>query len=297
MRWAPPLLATVLLATLLPVATRATADDDGGRRLWVDRPLVLPPLHLALDAGVGFGQFGVVTNPQCFAACPLSVDEHLGFGSSLEVALGLPLGFELGVRTGIRFGDGKIANPDHYARLFDRETVDAGFDTMANPELRLRSSVIAAGVAQIAAELRVDVPFARDTSAGITSGIPLRLAAPGILRVDTGIYFPYYVTNTTNVPNAPGATAASALDDYWALTVPVQVWLQMADAFVGPISGIRFNRFDSAEAVTDIPAGIGGGYTIAKMLDIKAQVLTSRLNDASWTRYIGAGVGVGLLVP
>jgi hypothetical protein len=44
-------------------------------------------------------------------------------------------------------------------------------------------------------------------------------------------------------------------------------------------------------------AGIGGGYTLSQVMDLKVQVYTSQINDVTWSKHIGGGLGVGLRLP
>ena len=65
------------------------------------------------------------------------------------------------------------------------------------------------------------------------------------------------------------------------------------------MTGVRFNHpgADFGPSTTDVPAGIAGGYTLGGVIDLKVQVRTERINDVSWTKYIGGGLGVGLRLP
>lgn len=247
---------------------------------FVDRPLTLPVLHVAADAGLSVGQ-----NPQVtFDALgnPSVSGYRWGAGGSLEAAVGLPLVGEIGARIGYRFDDEAIAGQvDRYARLFDPIVNEPGEDTWTNPEFYLRGTLVDIEVLQVGLETRLIFPTAQGSNVAFTPGIPVRVHIPGFVRIDTGAYFPV----------APFDQDAS-----FAIQIPAQLFFQAGAAFFGPLTGLRY------EGSTDAPnpaitAGVGGGYTVLGFLDIKAQIYTDLVNDPSWANHIGGGVGVGLRVP
>lgn len=250
------------------LAAEASADK------WVDRPVTLKMLNVSADAGFGIAQQTTLTG------------QKFGYGANLEAAVGLPLGLEVGVRTGFRFNDeGKASRADFAGRLFDPEgAYNLGTQMMANPELRVRKDFfLDMKVLQLATELRVFLPIDGATALGGQIGVPARLHIPAIMRVDTGVFVPYVINR-------------GAVPDYWAISVPVQVFFQVADFFFGPMTGFRFNHQGDVlpdDRKLDISAGLGAGYTVGPM-DIKAQVYTSRVNDSNWSKFIAGGVGVGL---
>jgi hypothetical protein len=201
----------------------------------------------------------------------------VGAGLNLEGALGLPLvGFEVGVRLGIRFGnDGKAANADTYGRLYDHETFDSGADTFTNPEIRVRHHFLALEIIELGWELRVMPPLASGTSFGLMPGIPLVVRIPRLLKVETGAYVPLVFSKDIDS----------------GLSVPVAVWLQLGDFFLGPQSGVRFERGGPS-----VPFGFGVGYTLGGMLDLKAQLFSLRIND-DFAKSLGGGLGVALTLP
>jgi hypothetical protein len=281
------LLAMSTRATLLGLATLsfslATAAVARAEKPWVDRPIALAPVSARFEAGVGFGQYAAADG------------QKFGTGSNLEGAVGLPFFGEIGVRTGYAFGDGgkQGARADYYARLFDHETANAGNDAWANPEIRVRGELVDLKVFAIGLESRFVVPLANNTDFSVAPGLPMVIRIPSVMRIDTGVFVPIAFTDQTQ----------------YTISIPVAVWFQVEDFFFGPMSGVRFNRvmtttIDATGATThgtttstDVPAGIGGGYTLGKMFDIKAQLYTLRINDSGWTKYIGGGLGVALTVP
>ncbi len=260
----------------------AIAGDARAEVPWVERPLSLKTMHAQIQAGVGFGQYTAIDG------------QKFGTGSNLEAALGLPFLGELSVRTGLRFGDaGKFANADYYARLFDHETANVGHDAWANPEIRLRGTIVDLEVFAIGLESRFVAPLATGSNFSIAPGVPIMIRVPKLARIDTGVFVPIAFNDPTE----------------YTISIPAQLWIQVKDFFFGPMTGIRFNRVtttsvdlagvksNSSTTRTDIPAGIGGGYTLGGMLDIKAQLYMLRINGSDWSKTIGGGIGVGLLIP
>src|SRR5579883_1485549 len=277
------LLAAILAAASAP--RLAAADDD---KAYVDQPLTLRPLHFSAGAGIGFGQYESYTTDAM--GNPVSTGNRAGVGSNLEVAAGLPFLGEVGVRTGLRFDDAaRLGQADHFARLFDPIQSDPGTDTVANPEIRLRSTVLPLSVVEVGLETRFVIPTASGTSFGLTPGVPARIHLPHLLRVDTGVFVPMTFDAPFN----------------YSIDVPAQAFFQVGSAFFGPFTGLRYNHrsfVDSSGNVqtddtTEIPVGVGGGYTLAGMVDLVAQVRTESINSARWAKGIGGGFGVGLRFP
>jgi len=117
----------------------------------------------------------------------------------------------------------------------------------------------------------------------ITPGVPFRIHIPGFLRVDTGLYLPLSFDASTS----------------FSLDIPAQAFFALGDAFVGPVTGIRFNAPGGGiDSSVDIPLGIAGGYTLGGRVDLKVQLRTERINDANWaSQFLGGGFGVGLRLP
>jgi hypothetical protein len=247
---------------------------------FVDRPLTLPVLHVSADAGIGFGQYQVVTIDA--AGNTSTSGQQIGFGASFEAAVGLPFIGELGARIGDRFNDlAAYAQADHYARLFDPIVNEPGEDQMTDPEIYLRGTLVDVQVVQIGLETRVVIPTAQGSNLAFTPGIPFRFHVPGLARIDTGVYFP---------------VAPFDQDAGFAIQIPAQLFFQVGDAFFGPLTGFRY--FGASDGPNPaITAGVGGGYTLLGIVDLKAQIYTDLVNDPSWANHIGGGLGVGLRVP
>jgi hypothetical protein len=197
----------------------------------------------------------------------------------VEAGVGLPFFGELRARVGYRFDGIAIgAQADHFARLFDPVVNEPGTDPWTNPELTLRGTLFDLRVVELGLETRAVLPFAAGSTFAFTPGVPLRVHVPGLLRVDAGLYFPV-------APFDGGAT--------FVLELPVQAFFQLGDAFLGPLTGLRY--VDGAPAPNPaIVAGVGGGYTLAGMIDLKAQVYSEAVGDPAWSNHIGGGLGVGL---
>jgi hypothetical protein len=279
-----PWLAALALGSLgVAPARRARADEP-----FVDRVLTLPPLHLALDAGLGFGQGPAGPPPDLTGLQPTPADTgvKLGWGSNLEAAVGLPILGEVGVRVGVRFGDAGInagwgLGADHFARLFDPVVDEPGGSTVTNPEIRLRGTLLNLKVFELGLETRAVIPTADGSDFELVPGAPVRIHIPGFARIDTGVWLPVIFNSDTS----------------FTIDIPAQLFFQVNQAFFGPVTGVRFNHPDPGDSSTDIPAGIAGGYTLGGVLDLKVQVRTERINDVSWTKFIGGGLGVGLRLP
>jgi hypothetical protein len=248
----------------------AHADDGSGnggggnggsespKNPFVDVPLTLKVLHFAADAAIGFGTYEA------------SGGSHVGAGSNFSAAIGLPFLGEFGADIAQRFGtDGvnvgaPVAGPsgaDHFARLFDLET-------------------------------RLTVPTSNGSFWTFTPGLPMRIHVPGIARIDVGLWLPILLESTGNVNGYDGPSQVYVLD------IPVEAWFQIGDAFVGPQTGFRIVNIGGNPTTTDIPVGVGGGYTFAGIVDVKAQLRTERINSGGWaSNAFGGGLGVGLRLP
>jgi hypothetical protein len=268
----------VLTGPLAVFGATARADSP-----WVDRPVTLPPLHLSADAGIGFGQGAALPVPLPPGA-NFDLRTQIGWGANLEAAVGLPFIGEVGARIGVRFGDNGInaGSPDHVARLFDPIVGEPGSADLTNPELHVRGTLVDLHVVEIGLEMRAILPTSSGSDLELTPGVPVRIHLPGFVRIDVGVWVPIEFDADTS----------------FIIDVPAQLFFQYDQFFFGPLTGVRFNHpGGDVPSSTDIPAGIGGGYTLGGVLDLKVQVRTERINDASWTQFIGAGVGVGLRLP
>lgn len=278
-----PRRAIGFVAAVALVPPSASAADE-----WVARPLTLPTLGYSADVGLGIGQTTLI-EPFPKYDTPVGTKKP-GTGVSIDAALGLPKGFELGVALGLRFAaSGALTTADGYGRLFDSLPLhmDPGASWFANPEFRITESLFDATVAAGGFEVRFVPGFADTTANILVPGIPLRFRVPHVLRIDAELSFPVAFVNQNT----------------WGVDVPVAVWFQEGQFFFGPVTGVFWNNpasgFDSGgvPSEVDIHAGVGGGVTIAGMFDVKAQLLTTRVNDSSWPSYVGGGLGVGLVMP
>jgi hypothetical protein len=203
-------------------------------------------------------------------------------GINAEMAVGLTNRVELGVRTGARFGDGfeRGLNGDAYGRLFDRQTFDEGTDALANPEVRVRGALVRDSIVELALEGRAMLPIADGTGAGFLFGVPLSFHLGDRVRLDTGAYVPvvFRHDNQDTVAN---------------LDVPVDVWIQATPKFwLGPMTGVAFERVGNGNGTTDVSLGFGLGYQITHYLDFKAMLLFPTVNNDSRVFGVGAGVQI-----
>jgi len=272
-------LASAAAAATL-VAIPAAADVP-----FVDRPLTLSPLHVSADMGVGFGQWEDIEPDPNNLQGTVDRGNKVGFGSSLEAAVGLPFVGEFGARVGYRFDQiGANAQADHFGRLFDPVVNEPGNDAFTNPELFLRGTLFALPVVEVALETRAIIPAASGSDFALTPGAAVRVHIPTFARIDTGIYIPVAFTSDPNT----GSLAPS-----FEVQIPAQLFFQLGDSFVGPLTGLLFIQ-NGGDPNPEIVAGVGGGHTFGGILDLKAQLYTSQVNDVTWAKHIGGGLGVGL---
>ena len=172
---------------------------------------------------------------------------------------------------------------DHFARLFDPVVERAGRLAVTNPELRLRGTLLNLKIVELGLETRVIIPT--------DSGSDFELVT-GCARPDPPARIRPHRHRRVAADRIQRATASFTID------IPAQLFFQAGQAFFGPMTGVRFNDpGGGTDSTTDVPAGIGGGYTLGGVLDLKVQVRTERINDVRWTDYIGGGLGVGLRLP
>jgi hypothetical protein len=245
-------------ALLTALAARPAAATE-----FLYRGLTLPRGEVALDLGLGYGH------------APIDANESIsGFGMNLEIAGGITSELELVLRTGVRFDDdGQATQADSYGRPFETETYDAGFDRVANPELKLRWSVARGSVAQLGLEGRFYLPFAAGSRAGFLFGLPVALRLASV-RIDTGLYVPILFYDPTQT----------------SVSVPVHIWIQASPTFwLGPLLGLRF---DNPGGHTEYPVGFGLGSSLSHAVDLRAWFLFPDLNRDEGARTFGAGVGL-----
>jgi hypothetical protein len=232
---------------------------------WVDRALTLPAGDWAFDFGLGVGH---IPNP----------GDDTGVGVNAEMAVGITRRVELGLRTGVRFGDDidRAINADTYGRLFDRQTFDGGGEVLANPELRVRGALVREPVVELALEGRLVVPFADGTAAGLMFGVPMAFHLGSSVRLDLGAYVPVVFFRQ---------------DAVVGVRVPFDVWIQVAARlWLGPMTGLAFDRVGDTNGSTNVSLGFGLGYQITHYLDFKTMFLFPTINNES--RVFGAGAGI-----
>jgi hypothetical protein len=231
---------------------------------WVERELTLPAGDWAFDVAGGLSH---VPGP-----------DDTGGGANLEMAVGVTSRVELGLRTGLRAGDAfeRAISGDYYARLFDRQTFDEGADVLANPEARVRGALVRGEIFELALEGRLVVPFADGTDAGVMFGVPMAAHLGSRVRLDFGAYLP-----TVFYPH----------ETVVEVHLPLDVWIQATPRFwVGPMTGLAFDKAPGRDFTTNVSLGCGFGYSITHYLDFKAMVLFPQISPES--RVFGAGAGI-----
>jgi hypothetical protein len=247
--------------------------------------LTLPYLGFSADLGLGLGQSTVV-DPSPDYNTPLGIQKP-GLGMHLMAALGLPLGFEVGFAEGYRFApSGILTSADSYGRLYDPVSlhIDTAARPFTNPEVRVTQALLDKRPLGFGEEVRLLVGVAR--SSVLAPGLPVRFRVPDVVRIDTGIWVPISFVERT-----------------WGFELPLSVWFAHGPLFFGPMTGLFFNNPRNGTAPGGEPsevaihAGVAAGYTFERRVDLKAQVLTIRLGDPEWSRYIGGGLAVGVVLP
>lgn len=255
-----------LLGLVTVAALAASARDAQAAAPWVDRKLTLPASDWAFDFGLGIAH---VPAPET------------GVGANAEMAVGLTDRVELGLRTGLRFGDPaeRGTHADQYGRLFDRQYFGGGDDVLANPELRVRGGLVRGEVFELGLEGRLIVPIELGTDAGLLFGVPLAFHLGDRVRLDTGGYVPVHLGN----------------GGYASLSVPLDVWIQASPRlWLGPMTGVVFNRLGDARASNTVSIGFGLGYAITHYLDFKTMFLFPDISDD--TRVFGLGAGIQIRI-
>jgi hypothetical protein len=262
-RFAPLTLAAAIGGAALAAPAPAAAAPP-----WIYRPMTLPQLVFAGDAGIGIGH----------ARLPPPFGDVTGPGLNLEGAFGITDRVEVGLRTGLRLGNqARAVQADAYGRTLWTETYGTGTDTMANPEARVRWTAYRGDVAEIGLDGRLYLPFETSTRAGMMLGVPLAFHAGNVLRIDTGLYIPVvFNPNTFN-----------------GIVVPGYFWFQPSDAvWLGPMVSLRSIDPGPGDRRTDLLLGFGLGIQVASSVDLKMMAFFPRINDDQPTRFLGAGFGV-----
>jgi hypothetical protein len=241
---------------------------------WIDRSLTLPRHDWAFDFGLGIAH----VDPPAPVPVPGPGPDNTGVGMNLEMGVGLTRDIELGVRGGLRLDqEGKALQADQYGRLFDRQTFGTGADTFANPEVRVRGEVVRGEVAEVALEGRAYVPFEFGTRPGFMFGVPFAFHLGQVARLDLGVYLPFVFYDPV----------------FYAVSIPFDAWFQVTRrVWLGPMTGVRFNRFTDNTSRTDVSLGFGLGVQITRALDFKTMFLFPRINDDRRTALFGVGAGI-----
>jgi hypothetical protein len=256
-------LVAVMLGSSLPAAAAPR---------YVDRSLTLPRLVFQGDPGLGvahlrFGQ-----------------QDFTGAGVNLEGAIGITDSFELGLRTGIRFGDdARLLGADAFGRTLFTETYGTAFDTVANPEFRLRWAAYSGSVAEIGLDGRVYLPFETGSRFGMMFGVPIAFHIADLLRIDLGVYIPIVTGDPT----------------FTVISVPAYFWFQVSNhVWLGPMVGLRHvNPGGPLASHDDLLVGFGLGYQVSSSVDLKWQLFAPRVNGNDGdARVYGGGMGVAFRI-
>jgi hypothetical protein len=252
-------LLSSVLALIVPRSASATQP-------YVERPITLPgKLSGSVDLGVGYGHLGSGSS---------GLD---GVGFSMEGVLGIRGYLDIGLRIGLRPGrESPFTQSDYYGRMFDREAFwMQGVSAAANPELRVRGRVVEKGPLQMALEARLLLPVSQGT--GLMLGAPLQVSLERTLKIETGVYVPIGFYDSTAV----------------GLHLPLRVNIQLSDkGWIGPSTALRFASRKGKDF--SVPIGIGGGYSLSQIADLKGELYLTRINDG--LNAFGMGVGVGFLL-
>lgn len=256
-----------LLASLLALLVAGSAPSSAwAAGSWQWRGVVRPAGEVGVDLGLGLGRRP--TGPNSSVS---------GFGMNLEISGGVGRHLEIGLRTGIRMDDdGRYVQGDSYGRAFDTETYGVGFETFANPELRLRGALISGGAVDLGLEGRAYLPFEAGTKFGFMFGAPLILRV-AILRIDTGVFVPVLI----HQPKP-------------AISIPATVWFQVSSTlWLGPMLGLRVYKYDGV-SYQQYPFGFGLGTMLSPMADLRAWVWFPDVSDSQSSRTFGGGLAVEL---
>jgi hypothetical protein len=238
---------TICAAVIAGAASRAEAAEP-----WIQRGLVLPRGHVALDVGIGYGGWRS------------EIDDSVarGWALNVEAAAGLPGRLEIGVRTGIRLDEGsKVGRSDRFARPFDTETWGTrSADVVANPEVRLRWSITRTPRAEYGLEGRAFIPTEPGMRFGFMLALPMAFRNDGV-RFDTGLFVPVLFTESTS------SSGEERVRVRIAFSVPMHLWFQASRFFwLGPVSGLFYTGQMST------PIGFGAGAAVWRTIDLRAWI-------------------------
>lgn len=267
---AAPMVRPTVLAPIL-VSMLAVVSAPGAARAaprYVERPLTLPRLVFAGDAGIGV------------AHVRFGRSDFTGAGLNLEGAIGITDSVELGLRTGVRLGDdARFLGADAFGRTLFTETYGTGGDTVANPELRVRWAAYSGRVVEVGLDGRLYLPVEEGTRTGVMFGVPLAFHIGEIMRIDLGLYLPVVFSDPVAI----------------VVSVPGYFWFQVSRAvWLGPMVGLRHvDPGGPARSRDDLLLGFGLGYQVASAVDLKWMLFAPRVNAGrDELRAFGAGFGV-----
>jgi hypothetical protein len=258
-RWLRASLATMFLTTTFAFVAPAQAE------VFVHRDLTLPEGVWALDLGLGIGHIDE----------PAPIPDVTGLGLNLELKVALSRALQLGVRTGVRFdNDGKATQADRYGRTFETETYGTGSETIANPEIALRYTLIDSPVTDLALEGRVYIPIESGTKVGVMIAVPLAFHLSPVARFDTGVYVPILLYD-------PTVTVVS---------FPFHLWLQATDQLaLGVLTGVAIHNPGGS---TTVPLGVGLNFGATHTTDVRAWFLYPNVKGDGARDVYGGGLGL-----
>ena len=240
---------------------------------WVERQLVLPRHDWSFDLGLGVAH-------RDFRA----PDPPTGLGMNFEFAVAVIRHLEIGARTGARFGnDGRLVSADEAGRIFDRQTFGTRFDSWANPEVRVRGSLVHERVVELALEGRASFPIETGSRFGAMFGMPLAFHIGHSARIDMGVYVPVVFYDPSLV----------------AVSLPLDIWFQATrNLWLGPMTGVRFQEVgrDRDRRSTHVSLGFGLGYQVHRVVDLKTMALFPAINETEGARNFNVGFGVQIRI-
>lgn len=262
-------LRRLVVAVVASIAALVVRPPDArAAPAWVDRSLTLPRHDFAFDGGIGLGHG--------------RFPDRTGPGMNLEGAFAITDSVEIGVRTGLRFGnDARGIGADAYGRTLWTETYGTRFDTVANPEGRVRWAFYSGRVVEVGIDGRVYLPIETGSRIGGMFGMPFAFHLGSSVRIDLGVYVPVVFYDNT----------------FAAITVPAYFWFQVSQkVWLGPMTSLRFIDPGGGASYTDLLLGFGLGIQVASAVDLKTMILFPRINQDEGARTFGAGFGVQIRI-
>lgn len=240
------LLGTVAVATtMLCVASAASAEEKGGKRLaipFAERGLTLGAMILAPE--VGFDAF------------------HYKFGAFSDTSVGMEIGARFGILDDLDVR--AVAVPLHFTPEF----------AYGNPVLGAQYRFLK-GDFELGAAVNARIPTKTGERFGLEAGLPARLHVGKTAVLDTGAFF-LMNGGATESPIAAAVAALGALGggkDSFGVNIPIRFAIDVVEqAHVGLSTGFSIGDFSDAGSSINIPLGVFGGYVIpgdnGPMLDI-----------------------------